>query len=235
MACDKGLRLTDPFFAHAGTIAATLHLFYTCATDQRLKLKSDTDLAKCVAFVQGFTPFSQICKILHEKLNEMSQIVFNSRLRSVSCSTPGSSKIHLSTQLMWDVLQLSCSSKSQGSNGHGIFHSSLRPICVSKDQESSVQEMIFSTPSSVSVNNSDSEQAPPITTGSTVAITAGADTPLLSSDNVVTVPDDELGADTLSLWTDQAHDLDFEQLNHAAQNIDFSDFASSSWWNCGNL
>lgn len=64
MVSDKGVRLIDPFFGHAAAIAATVHLYYCCATDSRLKNKSKMDFAKCRRFLKSFLPFSPACEIL---------------------------------------------------------------------------------------------------------------------------------------------------------------------------
>lgn len=64
MVSDKGVRLTDPFFGHAAAIAATVHLYYCCAADPRLKNKSKIDFAKCRRFLKGFICFSPACENL---------------------------------------------------------------------------------------------------------------------------------------------------------------------------
>jgi hypothetical protein len=61
---EKGVDLIDPFFGHAAAIAATVHLYFCCAADQRLKYKSKLDFAKCKTFLNGFTPFSRACATL---------------------------------------------------------------------------------------------------------------------------------------------------------------------------
>lgn len=64
MVSDKKMRLIDPFFGHAASIAATVHLYYCCAADPRLKFKSKTDFAKCRQFLKGFVTFSSVCGYL---------------------------------------------------------------------------------------------------------------------------------------------------------------------------
>lgn len=64
MVQDKNLRLIDPFYGHAAAIAATVHLYYCCAADLRLKQKSKTDFAKCRKFLKSFVPFSPACENL---------------------------------------------------------------------------------------------------------------------------------------------------------------------------
>lgn len=64
MILDKQVPLVDPFFAHIAAIAATVHLYYCCAADARLKHKSNTDFAKCRRFLKSFLRFSAACRIL---------------------------------------------------------------------------------------------------------------------------------------------------------------------------
>lgn len=64
MASDRQVRLIDPFFGHVAAIAATVHLYYCCASDPRLKYKSNTDLAKCRKFLKSFASFSHACEDL---------------------------------------------------------------------------------------------------------------------------------------------------------------------------
>ena len=64
MVSEKKMRLIDPFFGHAAAIAATVHLYYCCAADPRLKLKSKTDFTKCRRFLKTFAPFSPACEAL---------------------------------------------------------------------------------------------------------------------------------------------------------------------------
>lgn len=61
MVTEKKMRLIDPFFGHAAAIAATVHLYYCCAADPRLKFKSKTDFAKCRRFLKSFVSFSPVC------------------------------------------------------------------------------------------------------------------------------------------------------------------------------
>jgi hypothetical protein len=64
MVSEKKMRLIDPFFGHAAAIAATVHLYYCCARDPRLKYKSKTDFAKCRKFLKSFVSFSPACEKL---------------------------------------------------------------------------------------------------------------------------------------------------------------------------
>lgn len=64
MVSEKKMRLIDPFFGHAAAIAATVHLYYCCAADPRLKYKSKVDFTKCRRFLKSFVSFSTACGIL---------------------------------------------------------------------------------------------------------------------------------------------------------------------------
>lgn len=64
MVTEKKMRLIDPFFGHAAAIAATVHLYYCCAADSRLKYKSKVDFTKCRRFLKSFVSFSPACENL---------------------------------------------------------------------------------------------------------------------------------------------------------------------------
>jgi hypothetical protein len=64
MVSEKKMRLIDPFFGHAAAIAATVHLYYCCAADPRLKYKSKVDFTKCRKFLKTFVGFSNACAVL---------------------------------------------------------------------------------------------------------------------------------------------------------------------------
>lgn len=61
MVSEKQVELTDPFFAHAAAIGATVHLYYSAAADSKLSSKSHNDLAKCRSFIKDFTRHSSLC------------------------------------------------------------------------------------------------------------------------------------------------------------------------------
>lgn len=64
MAQEKNLQLLDPFFAHAAAIAATVHLYFGCTADSRLRQKSETDFETCQKFLKSFSSFSPACESL---------------------------------------------------------------------------------------------------------------------------------------------------------------------------
>jgi len=58
------IETTDPLFANAAALAATVHLYYCCAPSSNLRSQSRKDLAKCLAFVETFVLFSSYCENL---------------------------------------------------------------------------------------------------------------------------------------------------------------------------
>lgn len=61
MTYEKEVKLLDPFLGHAAAIAATVHLYFCCAADPRLRQKSKTDFTKCRKFLRSFSSFSPAC------------------------------------------------------------------------------------------------------------------------------------------------------------------------------
>ncbi|GAD98129.1 hypothetical protein PVAR5_6819 [Paecilomyces variotii No. 5] len=112
MIHEKDIRLHDPFFGHAAAIAATVHLYFCCATDPRLRQKSKADFAKCRRFLNDISSFSPACECLTRLLDKMSRIALASDSNdgtSVPC------RVHLSVPLMWSILQFDMSSSKVGS------------------------------------------------------------------------------------------------------------------------
>lgn len=64
MVHEKDVRLLDPFLGHAAAIAATVHLYFSCATGPRLRQKSKADFAECRRFLERFSFFSPACESL---------------------------------------------------------------------------------------------------------------------------------------------------------------------------
>jgi hypothetical protein len=64
MVLEKKVKLTDHFFAHTAAIAATVHLHFCYAPDPRLKVKSNSELVKCMEFLKAFESFSGSSKSL---------------------------------------------------------------------------------------------------------------------------------------------------------------------------
>lgn len=64
MVLEKQVQLQDPSFAHAAAVAATVHLYYCCAVDSRLRTKSRADMTKCRRFLAKFKSCHRICEVL---------------------------------------------------------------------------------------------------------------------------------------------------------------------------
>lgn len=61
---DRQVSLSDPFFAQASAIAATVHLYYLSASNFSIKQKSTLDLLKSKSFLESFRGFSPLCAAL---------------------------------------------------------------------------------------------------------------------------------------------------------------------------
>jgi hypothetical protein len=62
MAGKKELRLADPFFAHAAAVAATLHSYWSRATDSRIRTPAVNNLEICRSFIAEMGFHWPICQ-----------------------------------------------------------------------------------------------------------------------------------------------------------------------------
>ncbi|KAJ5683557.1 hypothetical protein N7462_006722 [Penicillium macrosclerotiorum] len=235
MVTDKKLRLIDPFFGHAAAIAATVHLYYCCATDPRLKFKSKTDFAKCRRFLKSFVPFSPACEALDQTLDKMTRIASGSEKVDFDWEP---SKIHLSIPLMWDILQVNCTPAIHETPSAGLLHSSLTPAVFPDDVENptSTLEIIVAMSPEITVNTADGgsaahmppnlprmNSAPPSPTSTTMG------------DKLV-APADSLMANTPWLWTDPSQFVDMDNLGYPESESTLGNIEGfSTWWDFGNL
>ncbi|KAB8211813.1 hypothetical protein BDV34DRAFT_184326 [Aspergillus parasiticus] len=232
MVSERKMRLIDPFFGHAAAIAATVHLYYCCAADPRLKQKSKTDFDKCRTFLKSFVPFSAACKALDQTLDRMTRIACGSENVNYDWMP---SKIHLSIPLMWDLLQINCMPEPQEMSG-GLLHPTLIPA-ISRDdtgESSCTLEVIVAMSPEVTVNTADGGQAahmqPSVTNMSSVQSSPDS---LAFADKVV-APADSLMMNTPWLWTGQFPDMDnmdYQEPESGMGNVD----GFSAWWDIGNL
>ncbi|PIG83044.1 hypothetical protein AARAC_004895 [Aspergillus arachidicola] len=102
MAHEKKIKLLDPFFAHAAAIAATVHIYFSCAPDSRLRQKSKVDFTKCQKFIGIFSSFSHACERFSRDLRKLSQIAFE---KASSDHQWAPSTVRISVPLMWAILQ----------------------------------------------------------------------------------------------------------------------------------
>ncbi|PLB40366.1 putative C6 transcription factor [Aspergillus candidus] len=253
MVSDKQMRLIDPFFGHCAAIAATVHLYFCCAADPRLKQKSKTDFAKCRRFLESFATFSPVCRALNQTLDKMLRIASGADRVDYDW-TP--SKIYLSVPLMWDVLQVDCVPDTHRTTA-GLLHPSLVPT-IARDHSAaehfdSTLEIIVAMSPEVTVNTADGGTAahmPPhmarlspspsssrgrgSSSGGDRApasggVTGGSIDPLVA-------PADSLMLNTPWLWTDPGQftdleNMDYQEAEAAIGNVD----GFSTWWDFGNL
>lgn len=71
MILQQGLLLSDPIFAQAAAIAATVHLHYCSSPDPRLRQKSFSDLAKSKRFLQNLAETTPLSNILVRVTSEL--------------------------------------------------------------------------------------------------------------------------------------------------------------------
>ncbi|CAG7997731.1 unnamed protein product [Penicillium nalgiovense] len=235
MVSEKKLRLIDPFFGHAAAIAATVHLYYCCAADPRLKYKSKVDFTKCRRFLKSFVSFSPACGILDETLDKMTRIACGSENIDHDWEAE---KIHLSIPLMWDILQINCKPRPHEVSTGGLLHPSLTPTISTEeadDNPASTLEVIVAMSPNVTVNTADGGQAahiPPTMPHRSCTPTSDFD-----FGEKLVAPADSLMTNTPWLWADPSQFVDMEN------NVGYPDSESafgnvdgfSTWWDFGNL
>ncbi|KAJ5466153.1 hypothetical protein N7530_009940 [Penicillium desertorum] len=236
MVSEKKMRLIDPFFGHAAAIAATVHLYYCCAADPRLKYKSKVDFTKCRRFLKSFVSFSPACGILDETLDKMTRIACGSENIDHDWEAE---KIHLSIPLMWDILQVNCKPKPHEVSTGGLLHPSLTPTVSTEeadDNPASTLEVIVAMSPNITVNTADGGQAAhiPPTMPHRSCTPASSD---LDFGEKLVAPADSLMTNTPWLWADPSQFVDMEN------NVGYPDSESafgnidgfSTWWDFGNL
>ncbi|KAJ5129049.1 hypothetical protein N7448_002762 [Penicillium atrosanguineum] len=237
MVTEKKMRLIDPFFGHAAAIAATVHLYYCCAADPRLKFKSKTDFAKCRRFLKSFVTFSPACDSLDKTLDKMTRIASGSEKVDFDWEP---SKIHLSIPLMWDILQINCTPDSQDTSASGLLHSSLTPAVFPQETENltSTLEVIVAMSPEVNVNTADGGSAahmpPNLPRMSSFPVSPANSNPALGEK--LMAPADSLMANTPWLWTDPTQFVDMDSIGYAeSESATGNGDGFSTWWDFGNL
>ncbi|GAD93705.1 fungal specific transcription factor [Paecilomyces variotii No. 5] len=237
MVSEKELRLTDPFFAHAAAIAATVQLYYCCAADSRLKYKSRADLARSRDFLRSFVHFSHACEILSRTVDRITHIASGSD--NMNNEDWVTSKIHLNIPLMWDILQFNCTDRSsQEIPNSSILHPSLTPAGNGESaEENSILEIIVTTSPEVNVNTADGGQAVPLplykTTASASSISDRSSNN--GSRDRLIAPIDSLMFNTPWLWADSAQFGDVGDIGYHSSAPSMGDIEGSAWWDLGNL
>ncbi|CAG7931971.1 unnamed protein product [Penicillium olsonii] len=238
MVSDKKMRLIDPFFGHAAAIAATVHLYYCCAADPRLKYKSKVDFTKCRRFLKTFVSFSPACEQLDQTLDKMTRIASGSENIDYEWEPE---KIHLSIPLMWDVLQVNCKPKPHEISTGGLLHSSLTPTVPSDEGDESptfTVEVIVAMSPNVTVNTSDggvTAHMPP--TMPRKSSGSAQSSPDLGLGEKLVAPVDSLMTNTPWLWADPSQFVDMENnVGYLDSESNFGNIEGfSTWWDFGNL
>ncbi|KAJ5485557.1 hypothetical protein N7539_005545 [Penicillium diatomitis] len=236
MVSEKKLRLIDPFFGHAAAIAATVHLYYCCAADPRLKFKSKTDFTKCRRFLKSFVSFSPACEKLNQTLDKMTRIASGSDKVDFDWEP---SKILLSIPLMWELLQVNCTPTSQETAAAGLLHPSLSPAGARDEMEdlSSTLEIIVAMSPDITVNTTDGGSAahlPP----NLPQRRKSAPEPPVTTDGVdkLVAPADSLMTNTPWLWTEPPQFIDMDTLGYPESESALGSIDGfSTWWDYGNL
>ncbi|KAI1737373.1 hypothetical protein F4680DRAFT_460435 [Xylaria scruposa] len=160
MIVDKQVQLVDPFLGHIAAIAATVHLYYSCAAAAGLKQKSKTDFAKCRRFLKGFLPFSPACAALDRNLDNMIRIAGGYQNMDMDEWIP--SKLYLSVPLMWDILQFSCITDHKDIPAVDLLHPSIAPRIPQEDLgENSTLEIDVATSPEIKIDTADGGQDAP--------------------------------------------------------------------------
>ncbi|KNG88525.1 putative C6 transcription factor [Aspergillus nomiae NRRL 13137] len=233
MTLEKHIKLVDPFYAHAAAIAATVHLYFCCAADPRLKQKSKTDFVKCKTFLKRFAWFSPACEALLQSLDKITEIASGSdRMDDDWAPT----RIYLSIPLMWGILQFNVSpSPNMSSKPTALFHSSLTSTPASKGTEHSqtLEISVTTSPPQVMVDPATGHNAslPPYMINVSSSQDSPNGTPMR---DILVPPADSLMFNTPWLW---AHLSQFGDMDAAAgfEPDPAVGDGFSTWWNFGNF
>ncbi|KAJ5330433.1 hypothetical protein N7476_000216 [Penicillium atrosanguineum] len=231
MVTEKEVQLVDPFYGHAAAIAATVHLYFCCATDLRLKQKSKMDFEKCKRFLKNFASFSPACATLVQMLEKLAQIASGSESMDFEWAP---SKLRLSIPLMWNILQFNVSDLS--SRPDTLLHSSLATTDPTKSDEYSTLEInVALSPPEITIDPSAGQNAylPPFLTTISSNPTSPKDTTVR---DIVVPSTDSLMFNVPWLWTGESQFSDMESASNfdpetAVGNIE----GFSTWWDFGNL
>ncbi|CRG88994.1 hypothetical protein PISL3812_06029 [Talaromyces islandicus] len=234
MIHEKDVRLLDPFFGHATAIAATVHLYFCCATDLRLRQKSKVDFAKCKRFLRGFASFSSACKRLSRLLDKMTRIALVSENTDEEWAP---SRIHLSVSLMWAILQFDVSSSEVMPSPEETLlptsSSTLNGTAEETERSPTLEISVTAAPPPVITDPSRGHDAslPPYKATST-----SPDLPRSGDMRDTVVPSPE--SFTLNkpwLWADPSGYANIEDVDHFPPDLTAGNGPEgfSTWWNFG--
>ncbi|KAJ6133867.1 hypothetical protein N7523_000189 [Penicillium sp. IBT 18751x] len=234
MVSEKEVQLVDPFYGHAAAIAATVHLYFCCATDLRLKQKSKMDFEKCKRFLKNFASFSPACANLVRMLEKLAQIASGSESMDFEWAP---TRLRLSIPLMWDILQFNVPTSENLSSGQvSLLHSSLAMTDPTKvDEYATLEISVALSPPEVTIDPSAGQNAylPPFQT--TFSSSPASPTGTVTRD-IVVPSTDSLMFNVPWLWTGDTQFSDMESASNfdpetAMGNVD----GFSAWWDLGNL
>ncbi|KAH7123053.1 hypothetical protein EDB81DRAFT_813496 [Dactylonectria macrodidyma] len=102
MAREKGLELTDPFFAQAAAIAGSMHLYWIQADDSALRTSSSTNLNICTTLITEMSLHWPVCRSIGNNLQELIDLVTPTNQGAASKAPT----IVATTSLMWLLLDV---------------------------------------------------------------------------------------------------------------------------------
>ncbi|KAF5008247.1 hypothetical protein FDECE_5483 [Fusarium decemcellulare] len=229
MISEKEVQLVDPFFGHAAAIAATVHLYFCCAADPRLKQKSKADFGRCKKFVRNWESFSPACASLAQCLDDMTRIASGTEPTGDDWEL---NKIYLSIPLMWGVLQFK-TADLQGTCSSTLLHQSLCPTDPEQDmQQSTLEIRVAVSPPEVTIDPVAGHNAglPPYRATTTVSPGGAA------MGDLVVAPTDSFMFNTPWLWADQSQFTGIENTGYMVSDPSLGNAEGfSTWWNVGNL
>lgn len=221
MVDEKGVRLSDPFFACVATLAATVHMYYSCGPDQQLAVKSRIDLEKCRIFVKQFTSFLPFCKVLEQRLDRLIDVAFAGSSQDLF------TRLHLDTQLIREIMNLVCQHRSAVTSD-AVLDPSLRAPQAQPEDEITF-EIIVATSPEINVRISDGGQATPLTPHTARASHADHE----DSQNTIFLSREEVFHDSRWDWTLPVFEEQSE--NPDLTSSTSRDLWDPSWWGFGNL
>ncbi|KAF5660291.1 hypothetical protein FHETE_9033 [Fusarium heterosporum] len=98
---EKGLRLTDPFFAQAAAIAGTLHLYWTRGGEITVQESSMKHLDVCMKLVKEMATFWPVCQTIETALRQ-----FIDSHQSMWTQVSGTRQNFTRTSLIWILLDV---------------------------------------------------------------------------------------------------------------------------------
>ncbi|KAI1437100.1 hypothetical protein GGR50DRAFT_686084 [Xylaria sp. CBS 124048] len=236
MIVDKQVPLVDPFFGHIAAIAATVHLYYSCAAAAGLKQKSKIDFAKCRKFLKSFLHFSPACAALDRNLEDMTRIAGGYQNIDMDEWTP--SKLYLSVPLMWDILQFNCMADRKEIPTVDLLHPSLAPSIPQQDLgEHSTLEIDVATSPEIKIDTADGGQdAPSLSRRANVKPNQAEASRQAVWNEATLEPSDNLTFNTTPwLYANPSQFVSLGDLGWLETQSTISDTGGAPWWEGGTL